>query len=365
MTALLVKAIYDADGNVVALGELAVDDVAQLVGPLAFPDGTIQATAATGNGGGSGVVSSPTPPDAPTEGQTWFETDSGRSYIWYVNPDTLVGCWIAVSQVDAVGGPQGPQGEVGPQGPQGIQGEVGPAGPTGADSTVPGPQGPQGEAGAQGIGLRYVGRVATVAALPAGATHGDVYISDDTGNAHVWNSTTGVWDDAGKIVGATGPQGPAGLDGAQGPAGPAGLDSQVPGPQGPAGADGAVGPQGPQGIQGEVGPQGPAGTGGGVGWNAIGSVMPCTVFLGWGDYVISPGNILPLGTGDRQFNIVRPPDSRPGSYGAGYLNISSTGDYTGQWAWHDYTVNVRSEGTGGGSGGATGSISGWIIKVAD
>ena len=136
--AILLKPIYDIEGNVVALGELAPDDVAQLVGPLAFPDGTIQSTAATGNSGGSGVVSSPTPPDAPTEGQTWFETDSGRSYIWYVNPDTLVGCWIAVSQVDAVGGPQGPQGQVGPQGPQGIQGDT----------------------GAQGIGLRYVGRVA-------------------------------------------------------------------------------------------------------------------------------------------------------------------------------------------------------------
>jgi hypothetical protein len=348
--------------------------------------------------------------------------------------------------------------------------------------------------------------------LPASATHGDVYIADDTGNAYVWNSTTSLWDDAGKIVGATGPQGApapggtpigtiaiwsgtvesvplgwapcdgaegrpdlrdkfvigagltypigsvggsanavvvahnhtlidpghshpftaainnftsptgnpicaapveasttgsavtgitidsAGVDGTNanlppyysllyiikitgdltdgvqgppgpagetGPAGPAGADSTVAGPQGPAGPPGADGAVGPQGPQGEVGPQGPAGAGAAVGWNAVGSIMPCQVFLGWGDYVIAPGNILPLGTGDRQFNIVRPPDSRPGSYGAGYLNISSTGDYTGQWAWHDYTVNVRSEGTGGGSGGATGSISGWIIKVAD
>jgi hypothetical protein len=365
MTALLVKAIYDADGNVVALGELAVDDVAQLVGPLAFPDGTIQATAATGNGGGSGVVSSPTPPDAPTEGQTWFETDSGRSYIWYVNPDTLVGCWIAVSQIDAVGGPQGPQGEVGPQGPQGIQGEVGPAGPTGADSTVPGPQGPQGEAGAQGIGLRYVGRVATVAALPAGATHGDVYIADDTGNAHVWNSTTSLWDDAGKIVGATGPQGPAGLDGAQGPAGPAGLDSQVPGPQGPAGADGAVGPQGPQGIQGEVGPQGPAGAGAAAGWNSIGAVVPCTMVIGPNAGSAITGTVYALGTGSMQISLnTAGPIARTGAYGPGWITGNPIDSYTGQWAWHSPSYGWTWE-NGASSQSTTASITGMAIKVAD
>jgi hypothetical protein len=362
MTALLVKAIYDADGNVVALGELAVDDVAQLVGPLAFPDGTIQSTAATGNSGGSGVVSSPTPPDAPTEGQTWFETDSGRSYIWYVNPDTLVGCWIAVSQVDAVGGPQGPQGEVGPQGPQGIQGETGPAGPTGADSTVPGPQGPQGEAGAQGIGLRYVGRVATVAALPAGATHGDVYIADDTGNAHVWNGTTGVWDDAGKVVGATGPQGPAGLDGAQGPAGPVGADSTVPGPQGPAGADGAVGPQGPQG---EVGPQGPQGAGGAAGWNSIGAVVPCSMLIGPNAGSVTTGTVYALGTGSMQISLnTAGPIGRTGTYGAGWITGNPIDFYTGQWAWHSPSYGWTWE-NGASSQSTTASIAGMAIKVAD
>lgn len=354
MTALLVKAIYDADGNVVALGELAVDDVAQLVGPLAFPDGTIQSTAATGNSGGSGVVSSPTPPDAPTEGQTWFETDSGRSYIWYVNPDTLVGCWIAVSQVDAVGGPQGepgPQGEVGPTGPQGIQGETGP----------------------QGIGLRYVGRVATVSALPATSTHGDVYIADDTGNAHVWNGTTSLWDDAGKITGAAGPQG------IQGDAGPAGADSTVQGPQGevgpqgPAGADGVVGPAGadsqvpgpqgevgPQGIQGEVGPQGPAGSGGTIGWNAVGCVSICSMAVHVAGQ-ITRGTTYPLGGDVWQLQIVT---SNSGSVNNGYaqtLECAQAESATGTWAWWSASVNITTNSTGQ----LRLTVNGYAIKVAD
>lgn len=69
------------------------------------------------------------------------------------------------------------------------------------------------------------------------------------------------------IIGAAGPQGPAGAagaTGAQGPqgltgaTGPAGADGPA-GPQGPAGATGATGPQGPAGATGATGPQGPAG----------------------------------------------------------------------------------------------------------
>lgn len=331
MTALLVKAVYDADGNVVALGEIAIDEVAQLTGPLAFPDGTIQSTASTGNGGGSGVVSSPTPPDAPKEGQTWFETDSGRSYIWYVNPDSLVGCWIAVSQVDAVGGPQGEPGPQGPKGDQGIQGETGP----------------------QGIGLRYVGRVASIAELPATATHGDVYIADDTGNAHVWNGTTSVWDDAGKITGATGPQGPAGETG------PAGADSTVQGPQG------EVGPQGPAGPQGEVGPQGPKGEGGASGWNSIGAVVPCTMMIGPNAGSVTTGTVYALGTGSMQISLnTAGPIARTGTYGAGWITGNPIDSYTGQWAWHSPSYGWSWE-NGASTQSTTASITGMAVKVAD
>lgn len=141
MTALLVKAIYDADGNVVALGELAVDDVAQLVGPLRFPDGSTQITAATGNGGGGSVTTISEEPPTPTfAGQEWFESDTGAKFIAYLNPTDSTLVWVSAL---ATAGPTGPKGEDGyigldgPIGPQGPQGEVGPQGPQG-EQGIPG-----------------------------------------------------------------------------------------------------------------------------------------------------------------------------------------------------------------------------------
>jgi hypothetical protein len=156
--------------------------------------------AAGGGGGGASSLSVSVEPPVPTiEGEEWYESDTGALFIAYLNPTDNTLVWVSSTSSSV-----GLTGPVGPQGPQGIQGEVGP----------------------QGIGLRYVGRVANAAELPASSTHGDVYVADDTGFAHVWNSTTNVWDNAGKIVGATGPQGP------QGPVGATGADSTVPGPQG-------------------------------------------------------------------------------------------------------------------------------------
>ncbi|MFF9240091.1 hypothetical protein ACF1AL_14830 [Streptomyces sp. NPDC014801] len=57
-------------------------------------------------------------------------------------------------------------------------------------------------------------------------------------------------------AGAPGPQGPAGATGPQGPTGPAGAD----GAQGPKGDPGDPGPEGPAGPKGDTGPQGPPGS---------------------------------------------------------------------------------------------------------
>jgi hypothetical protein len=131
MTALLVKAVYDADGNVVALGELEIDDVAQLVGPLRFPDGTEQITAAVGGGGGGSVTTvAETPPTPTVEGQEWFESDTGAKFIAYRNPTDGALVWVSSL---ATAGPVGPKGEdgyigsdgpPGPEGPQGIPGDI-------------------------------------------------------------------------------------------------------------------------------------------------------------------------------------------------------------------------------------------------
>jgi hypothetical protein len=116
-------------------------------------------------------------------------------------------------------GNTGPQGDVGPAGPKGDQGEIGPAGPQGEA----GPKGDQGDQGVPGLGITFQGRVATVADLPATAAQGDMYIVSETGDAWVWANDVGAFENAGPIVGPTGPQGEAGAVGPTGPEGPQGL----------------------------------------------------------------------------------------------------------------------------------------------
>ena len=52
--------------------------------------------AGSGGGGGSSVVVSDTPPNAANEGDLWFDSESGRLYIWYVNINDQ-GQWIDAS----------------------------------------------------------------------------------------------------------------------------------------------------------------------------------------------------------------------------------------------------------------------------
>ena len=67
--------------------------------------------------------------------------------------------------------------------------------------------------------LNVLGTVANEAALPGGATTGDVYQAEDTGAFYVWDGS--AWDNLGTLVG---PQGPTGATGATGPAGADGAD---------------------------------------------------------------------------------------------------------------------------------------------
>ena len=65
--------------------------------------------------------------------------------------------------------------------------------------------------------LNVLGTVANQAALPGGATTGDVYQAEDTGIFYVWDGA--AWDSIGTLAGPAGPAGatgPAGADGADG-----------------------------------------------------------------------------------------------------------------------------------------------------
>ena len=185
-------------------------------------------------------------------------------------------------------GAQGPKGDTGATGPQGVkgdQGDVGPAGPQGVEGPpgldgAEGPEGPEGPVGPQGPqGIQgHPGETGAAAQIIGSFTRdpselppdgfvpanwdrpgvpavdlqvriGQAAIYADTG--HLWSfvgtETAAGWIDAGRLVGAEGPEGPQGPAGATGPTG-----SQ--GPQGDQGPRGDEGPQGPTGAQGPEGP---------------------------------------------------------------------------------------------------------------
>jgi hypothetical protein len=77
---------------------------------------------AAGGGGGSTLTVSEEPPVPLQEGEEWYESDTGQSFVAYRNPTDSALIWVSSL---STAGPMGPQGI---QGIQGIQGEVGPQG---------------------------------------------------------------------------------------------------------------------------------------------------------------------------------------------------------------------------------------------
>lgn len=158
------------------------------------------------------------------------------------------------------------------RGPQGPQGTPGAAGRGVQSSTVNG----NGELvvtytdnetvnlgivkGQDGAAFKFMGEVASVAALPAGlgntnADRGKAYLitggaEPQKGNLFAWDGT--AWVDGGQIVGPQGPAGPQGIQGPQGDQGPQGI-------KGDKGDVGSIGPQGVQGVKGDTGDTGAAG----------------------------------------------------------------------------------------------------------
>nr|DAG44772.1 MAG TPA: collagen triple helix repeat protein [Bacteriophage sp.] len=143
-----------------------------------------------------------------------------------------------------VGNIIGPQG---PQGPKGDKGDVGPQGPQG-------PQGEKGEQGNDGTSLNILGTKESEADLPLSAEKNDAYLI----NGEMWVFDGTNWNNAGKIQGPQGPQGPVGPQGPKGDPGPQGIKGD-PGEKGEQGAQGLKGDTGPQGEQGPVGPKGEQG----------------------------------------------------------------------------------------------------------
>ena len=169
--------------------------------------------------------------------------------ITAVSIDTDGNLTITFSDGDSenVGNIMGPQGV---QGPKGDKGDVGPQGPQG----LQGPQGEKGEQGNDGTSLNVLGTKESEADLPLSAEKNDAYLI----NGEMWVFDGTNWNNAGKIQGPQGPQGPVGPQGPKGDPGPQGVKGD-PGEKGERGLKGDTGPQGEQGLVGPKGEQGDAG----------------------------------------------------------------------------------------------------------
>ena len=220
---------------------------------------------------GKFTVASVTPPSSPVSGDVWYDSETGRQYVYY---DSY---WVELGSTQLPAGPTGPTGSqgttgptgptgptgaTGPQGPTGLTGDTGPTGPTGADSTVTGPTGPTGASSTITGPTGPTGAPSTVTG-PTGLT-GDTGPTGPTG-------ATGESGAASTVTGPTGPTGPTGATGANG------NPSTVTGPTGPTGATGT-------GTTGATGPTGPTGATGTGTTGATGPVGPKSLSI------LSPSN---------------------------------------------------------------------------
>ena len=129
----------------------------------------------------SGATVSETPPSSPTTGQVWYESDTGKTFVYY---DSF---WVEIV---------GSTGAQGPQGDTGAQGDVGPTGPTGD-----------------------TGEYIVSDTAPVSPSANDVWFNSSDGRSYIYynDGNTTQWVEFGNAnvgpTGATGPTGPTGAAG--------------------------------------------------------------------------------------------------------------------------------------------------------
>lgn len=151
--------------------------------------------------------------------------------------------WALFAKHGATGatGAQGPQGIQGIQGIQGATGATGAQGPTGATGAT----GPQGATGAAGGALAFKGAwsgATGYVALDSVTYNGSSYAAITSSTNVAPPSDAAKWQLMAQ-AGATGAQGPQGVQGSTGATGPQGVQGST-GPTGPQGATGATGATG-------------------------------------------------------------------------------------------------------------------------
>lgn len=110
---------------VLAAGEIGFDTTNN---QIKIGNGTLTWTALDYASGGASVLISATAPADPEDGNVWYNSTEGTSYIYY---DSF---WVALSP--AIVGPEGPEGPAGADGADGADGATGATGPSGVISVT-------------------------------------------------------------------------------------------------------------------------------------------------------------------------------------------------------------------------------------
>ena len=137
-------------------------------------------TAWVNSNAAGGATISDTEPSSPSAGQIWFESDTGKTFIYYDSQ------WVEV-------GTQ-PLGPSGPTGPTGVTGATGPTGPTGVTGAT-GPTGPTGVGATGATGPNGVFLVSDTP--PASPTVGDIWFESDSGKTFVYYDSFWVESNSG------------------------------------------------------------------------------------------------------------------------------------------------------------------------
>lgn len=177
------------DGNEVLTTASGIEDLSNVditgavAGNALVFDSSLNLVPGEGSGGtGSQHFISDTKPLNANEGDTWFHSTTGATYIYYVDVDSEQ--WIQMGE--GLVGPVGPQGLTGPQGDPGPQGDQG----------DPGPQGEQGNSGiiAQAgeptsTDVLWLDTDEDGVGIPLGGTAGQVLSKIDSGDFNTQWST--------------------------------------------------------------------------------------------------------------------------------------------------------------------------------
>lgn len=143
-----------------------------------------------GTGGGTGVTTSDAVPSSASDGDIWYDSTNGNTYVYY--DDGTSSQWVELGSNQS--GPVGATGPTGPTGPSGANGYVGSDGATGATGPAgaTGATGPTGATGATGATGPTGTTGATGATGPAGGVTTVAYNTGAVSTGGTTNATTMV-----------------------------------------------------------------------------------------------------------------------------------------------------------------------------